>query len=48
MVWAFGWAGGRVLVEQSYADAKVKVEEQKAQREAKRAEREKRLPRLRE
>ena len=25
MVWAFGWAGGRELVEGSYADAKVKV-----------------------
>ena len=37
VVWAFGWAGGRVLVEQSYADAKVKVEEQKAQRATKRA-----------
>jgi hypothetical protein len=47
VVWAFGWAGGKVLVEQSYADAKVKVEEQKAQRATKRAEREKRLPRLR-
>ena len=39
VVWAFGWAGGRGLVEQSYADAKVKVEEQKAQRSAKRARR---------
>ena len=37
VVWAFGWAGGKVLVEQSYADAKVKVEEQKAQRATKRA-----------
>ena len=32
VVWAFGWTGGKVLVEQSYADAKVKVEQQKAQR----------------
>ena len=32
MIWAFGWTGGKVLVEQSYADAKVKVEQQKAQR----------------
>ena len=32
VVWAFGWAGGRELVEQSYADAKVKVAERKAQR----------------
>jgi uncharacterized membrane protein YbhN (UPF0104 family) len=39
VMWAFGWSGGRVLVEQSYADAKVKVEEQRAQRAAKRAER---------
>jgi uncharacterized membrane protein YbhN (UPF0104 family) len=37
VVWAFGVAGGKGLVEQSYADAKVKVEEQKAQRAAKRA-----------
>jgi uncharacterized membrane protein YbhN (UPF0104 family) len=37
VVWAFGWAGGKLLVEQSYADAKVKVAEQKAQRAAKRA-----------
>ena len=39
VVWAFGWAGGRVLIEQSYEDAKVKVEEQKAQRATKRARR---------
>jgi uncharacterized membrane protein YbhN (UPF0104 family) len=38
VVWAFGWSGGRVLVEQSYADAKVKVAEQKAQRAEGRAE----------
>jgi hypothetical protein len=37
VIWAFGWAGGKVLVEQSYADAKVKVGEQKAQRAAARA-----------
>jgi uncharacterized membrane protein YbhN (UPF0104 family) len=37
VVWAFGWVGGRTLVEQSYADAKVKVSEQKAQRAATRA-----------
>jgi uncharacterized membrane protein YbhN (UPF0104 family) len=36
VLWAFGWAGGRVLVEQSYADAKVNVAEQKAQRAARR------------
>jgi uncharacterized membrane protein YbhN (UPF0104 family) len=40
VVWAFGWAGGRVLVEQSYADAKVKVEEQKRERAARKRERE--------
>ncbi len=38
VVWAFGWKGGKQLVEQSYADAKVKVDEQKTQRAAKRAE----------
>jgi uncharacterized membrane protein YbhN (UPF0104 family) len=30
VVWAFGWAGGKGLVEQSYAEAKVKVEERRA------------------
>jgi uncharacterized membrane protein YbhN (UPF0104 family) len=42
VVWVFGWTGGKLLVGQSYADAKVKVAEQKEQRaakkEAKRAE----------
>ncbi len=37
VVWAFGWTGGKLLVEQSYADAKVKVDEQKAQRAEKKA-----------
>ena len=32
VVWAFGWTGGKLLVEQSYSDAKVKVSEQKEQR----------------
>ncbi len=32
VIWAFGWTGGKLLVEQSYSDAKVKVEEQKEQR----------------
>ena len=36
VVWVFGWTGGRMLVEQSYEDAKVKVAEQKEQRAAKR------------
>jgi hypothetical protein len=44
VVWSFGWTGGKLLVTESYADAKVKVAEQKeqraAKREAKRAERE--------
>ena len=35
VVWAFGWSGGRTLVEGSYADAKTKVAEQKADRAAK-------------
>jgi hypothetical protein len=35
VVWAFGWTGGKLLVSQSYADAKVRVAEQKAQRAAK-------------
>jgi uncharacterized membrane protein YbhN (UPF0104 family) len=43
VVWAFGWTGGKTLVGQSYADAKQKAAEQKAQRatrrEEKRAER---------
>jgi uncharacterized membrane protein YbhN (UPF0104 family) len=34
VTWAFGWAGGKVLVEQSYEDARVKVAEQKAARKA--------------
>jgi uncharacterized membrane protein YbhN (UPF0104 family) len=37
VIWAFGWSGGKVLVEQSYADAKTKVAEQKAQRDERRA-----------
>jgi uncharacterized membrane protein YbhN (UPF0104 family) len=49
VVWAFGWTGGKLLVTESYADAKVKVAEQKEQRaaakEAKRAEREARKAR---
>jgi uncharacterized membrane protein YbhN (UPF0104 family) len=51
VIWSFGWAGGKVLVEQSYADAKVKVDDQKAQRAAtratKRPARHGRLPRRR-
>jgi uncharacterized membrane protein YbhN (UPF0104 family) len=37
VVWVFGWSGGKTLIEQSYADAKDKVAEEKAQRAAKRA-----------
>jgi uncharacterized membrane protein YbhN (UPF0104 family) len=41
VVWVFGWTGGKLLVGQSYTDAKVKVAEQKEQRaEKKRAKRE--------
>jgi uncharacterized membrane protein YbhN (UPF0104 family) len=35
VVWTFGWTGGKVLVGQSYDDAKVRVAEQKQQRAAK-------------
>ena len=38
VVSVFGWKGGKQLVEQSYADAKVKVAEQKAQHAEKKAE----------
>jgi uncharacterized membrane protein YbhN (UPF0104 family) len=37
VVWAFGWTGGRQLVEESYGDAKAKAAEQKAERSARRA-----------
>jgi uncharacterized membrane protein YbhN (UPF0104 family) len=37
VTWAFGWSGGKALVEQSYTDAKVKVAEQKAERERRKA-----------
>jgi uncharacterized membrane protein YbhN (UPF0104 family) len=36
VVWAFGWTGGRLLVERSYEDAKEKVAERKAERAARR------------
>jgi uncharacterized membrane protein YbhN (UPF0104 family) len=38
VVSVFGWKGGKLLVEQSYADAKVKVAEQKQQHAEKKAE----------
>ena len=34
VVWAFGWRGGRSLVEQSYAEAKEKEAEHRAARRA--------------
>ena len=37
VVWVFGWTGGKLLVTESYADAKEKVAEQKAQRAEKKA-----------
>jgi hypothetical protein len=37
VICAFGWKGGRELVGHSYADAKVKVAEQKEKRTAERA-----------
>ena len=33
MTWAFGWSGGKLLLTESYADAKQKAAEQKAARE---------------
>ena len=38
MVWAFGWSGGKRLVESSYTDAKEKAAEQSAARKAKKEE----------
>ncbi len=38
VVSVFGWTGGKLLVTESYTDAKVKVAEQKAQHAEKRAE----------
>ena len=37
VVWAFGWSGGKLLVKQSYVDAKTTVAEQKEQRAARKA-----------
>jgi uncharacterized membrane protein YbhN (UPF0104 family) len=39
VIWAFGWTGGKLLVEQSYADARTKVAEQRALRAAARGAR---------
>jgi uncharacterized membrane protein YbhN (UPF0104 family) len=35
LIWAFGWSGGKVLVEESYGSAKEKAAEQAAARRAK-------------
>jgi hypothetical protein len=35
VAWAFGWSGGRALVESSYADAKVRSREMKQKRRRK-------------
>jgi len=37
-IWVFGWTGGKMLVGQSYSDAKEKVAEQKEARAAKKRE----------
>jgi uncharacterized membrane protein YbhN (UPF0104 family) len=37
MVWVFGWSGGKTLLEESYAEAKKRAEEQRAAHEAKKA-----------
>jgi uncharacterized membrane protein YbhN (UPF0104 family) len=37
LVWAFGWTGGKLLVRESYEDAKVKAAEQKEQRATRKA-----------
>jgi uncharacterized membrane protein YbhN (UPF0104 family) len=37
LVWAFGWSGGRELVETSYADAKERAAEEKEKRKEKKA-----------
>ena len=37
MTWAFGWSGGKLLLTESYADAKKKAAEQKAAHEARKA-----------
>jgi uncharacterized membrane protein YbhN (UPF0104 family) len=38
VIWVFGWTGGKQLVGQSYADAKVKAAEQSAAHKARKAE----------
>jgi uncharacterized membrane protein YbhN (UPF0104 family) len=38
VIWAFGWSGGKRLIGDSYADAKVRVVEQKAEREERKEE----------
>jgi uncharacterized membrane protein YbhN (UPF0104 family) len=38
VVWAFGWSGGKLLVQESYVGAKEQVAEQKEQRARRKAE----------
>jgi uncharacterized membrane protein YbhN (UPF0104 family) len=38
VIWAFGWGGGKTLVQQSYAEAKETAAEQKAAREERKKE----------
>jgi uncharacterized membrane protein YbhN (UPF0104 family) len=40
VIWVFGWAGGKALVQESYAEAKQRAAEQKAARDAKKAAKE--------
>jgi uncharacterized membrane protein YbhN (UPF0104 family) len=40
VIWVFGWAGGKALVQESYTEAKQRAAEQKAAREAKKAAKE--------
>jgi uncharacterized membrane protein YbhN (UPF0104 family) len=40
VVWAFGWSGGKLLVQESYVGAKEKVSEQKEQRALRKAAKE--------
>jgi hypothetical protein len=37
MIWAFGWTGGKMLVKESYTDAKVKAAEQSEARKQRKA-----------
>ena len=37
MIWAFGWTGGKMLVKDSYSEAKVKAAEQSEARKERKA-----------